>query len=171
MVNQPLPMCNLKIPFANMRRLFRYKSTNKARGGGTVSCGLCSKKKIVTGQTIGAFQGKPVPHGEMLRRQVLGLGGYTLGLLGPKNYLDYYAEAKSTPIRCLVSISLVKAGREVQAAMAVLRGEYLPITAALDALGARANANAAAVDKFSKGKIDKTRLCAGFHRFAIPQST
>jgi hypothetical protein len=164
-------MCNLKIPFANMRRLFRYKSTNKVRGGGTASCELCSKEKIVTGQTIGAFQGKPVPHGEMLRRQVLGLGGYTLGLLGPKNYLDYYAEAKSTPIRCLVSISLVKAGREVQAAMAVLRGEYLTITAALDALGARANANAAAVDKFSKGKIDKTRLCAGFHRFAIPQST
>ena len=73
--------------------------------------------------------------------------------------------------RAYTSDALVSAGREVQAAMDVLRGEYLPITAALDALGARANANAAAVDKFSKGKIDKTRLCAGFHRFAIPQST
>jgi hypothetical protein len=60
--------------------------------------------------------------------------------------------------RAYTSDDLVSAGREVQAAMAVLRGEYLPITAALDALGACANANAAAVDKWSKGKIDTDKV-------------
>ena len=60
--------------------------------------------------------------------------------------------------RAYTSDDLVSAGREVQAAMAVPRGEYLPITAALDALGACANANAAAVDKWSKGKIDTDKV-------------
>ena len=105
MVNQPLVKRNLKIPYANMRRLYRVKSLNKAKDGGTVSFGLKSKEKILTGQTIGAFKGKKVSHKEMLRRQELGLGGYTLGLLGKHNYLDCYAEAKSTPIKCLLSMA------------------------------------------------------------------
>ena len=76
MVNQPLAKRNMKLPFANMRRLYRVKSIYKAKDGGTVSFGLKSKEKILTGQTIGTFQGKKVSHKEMLRRQV-GQGGST----------------------------------------------------------------------------------------------